>query len=242
MDDRNHIPMLSKAERETSIQAILDKSLPSSRPCWWNLSLSTLVFGIEDCLFLAILLGLFPLAFAFTPAEILAEQLAAILFFASPPLYVAAYALTMWKESLCGTLDWKRTCRLSLQTLMALRMLLFGGIALLVCVPVNLLLWQVSGHAIPLSRALAISFSSLFLHAALSLICQKWQRGIVVPIAAWILFGMATLVYQPWNDLLPEIPTTIFFMLAAAGLTCCLAYLRTILCTPNKGGSIYAFH
>ena len=37
----------------------------------------------------------------------------------------------------CGTLDWKRTCRLSLQTLTALRMGLFGGAAVLVCVPVG---------------------------------------------------------------------------------------------------------
>ncbi|MDE7244092.1 MAG: hypothetical protein K2O18_08965, partial [Oscillospiraceae bacterium] len=163
MTDHNHIPMPSKAEREASIQTILDKSLSPTRFCWWKLPLSILLFGVEDCLFLAVLLGLLPLGFAFTPLETLADCLAAILFLSSPLLYAAACALTMWKESLCGTLDWKRTCRLPLQTLMALRMLLFGGIALLVCVPMNLLLWQTSGHMMHLSRMLAVSFSSLFL-------------------------------------------------------------------------------
>lgn len=241
MTDHDHIPMPSKAERDASIQTILDRGLPRRRTSWWDLPLSALVFGVEDCLFLAVLLGLLPAGFAFMPAENLADLLAAVLFLSSPLLYIAACGLTMWKESLSGTLDWKRTCRLPLQTLMALRMLLFGGAALLVCVPVNLLLWQVSGHAMPLSRALAISFSSLFLHAALSLTCRRLRWGAAIPVAAWVLLGIAPLAYEPWGGLLLEVPTAIFFLLAGAGLAYCLTQFRTMLRVPNKGGSIYAF-
>ncbi|MCI9443782.1 MAG: hypothetical protein HFF69_03575 [Oscillospiraceae bacterium] len=241
MADQDHIPMPSKAERDASIQAVLDQGLSPTRPSWRNIPLSVLVFGVEDCLFLASLLGLLPAAAAFIPAESLADLLAKLLFLSSPLLYIAACALTSWKESLSGTLDWKRTCRLPLQTLTALRMLLFGGASLLVCVPVNLLLWQASGHAIPLSRALAISFSSLFLHAALSLSCRRLRWGMAVPAAAWTLVGIALLAFEPLGGLLPEVPTAVFCLMAGAGLSCCLTQERAMLRAPHKGGPIYAF-
>ena len=54
MADQDHIPMPSKAERDASIQAVLDQGLPPTRPSWRNIPLSVLVFGVEDCLFLEI--------------------------------------------------------------------------------------------------------------------------------------------------------------------------------------------
>lgn len=241
MDDHTHIPMPSRTEREASIQTILDAGLAAARPSWRSLPLSALVFGVEDCLFLAVLLSLLPLGFAFIPMDNLGELLAVLLFLTSPLLYASAQTLTLWKESLSGTLDWKRTCRLPLQTLMALRMLLFGGAALLMCVPVDLLLWQVSGHAISLSRALAISFSSLFLYAALSLVFRRLRWGLLIPLAVWMLLGIALLYGRSWSRLLPEIPTAIFVMLAGAGSVYCLSQLREMLNSPNKGGFDYAF-
>ena len=241
MDDRNQIPMPTKAERAASIQKILDKSLTPAQPGWRSLPLSALVFGAEDCLFLAVLLSLLPLSFAFIPPENLAELLTLLLFLSSPLLYAAAHMLTMWKESLSGTLEWKRTCRLPLQTLVALRMLLFGGAALLLCVPVDLLLWQASGRAFSLVRAMAVSFSSLFLYAALSLACRRLWWGPAVPAAVWSTLGIFLLRWEPEIGLLPEIPTAIFLLLAGAGLLCCLSQLRKMICQPVKGGFPYAF-
>lgn len=239
MDDQNRIPMPSRAERDTAIRTILDGALPPARQSWRSLPLSALVFGVEDCLFLALLLSLLPLGFALVPGESLAELLGGVLFLASPLLYLLAHGLTMWKESLCGTLDWKRTCRLPLQKLMALRMMLFGSAAVLVCVPVDLVLWQVSGHVMTLSRTLALSFSSLFLHAALSMACRGFRWGPAIPAAAWALGG--TVLLQGGQSLLLEIPTAVFFMLAGAGLAGCLSQLRAMLRNPNKGGVSYAF-
>ena len=236
----DHIPMPSKTEREASIQKILDKSLSPVRPDWRSLPLSALVFGVEDCLFLAALLGVMPVLLAFVPADNLAALLPVILFLSSPLLYAAAHGLTMWKESLSGTLDWKRTCRMPLQTLMALRMLLFGGAAVLVCVPVNLLLWQASGGEMPLGRMLGVSFSSLFLHAALSLACWRIKWGPVVPAALWAVLG---LFFLDRGTVLPldEVPTAVFFLLAGVGLVFCAGQLRVMLRRPDKGGYIYAF-
>lgn len=238
MDDR--IPMPTNEERRGSIRLVLGRWLAPARPAWRTLPLSALVFGVEDCLFLSAVLALTPAALAFVPTESFAEHLAALLFFTSPILYAAAYALTMWKESLCGTLEWKRTCRLPLQTLMALRMLLFGGAAVLVCVPVNLLLWWRSGGTLPLLRVLGVSFSSLFLYAAMSLACRDLRWGPVVPMALWAL--LSALFSWPKAALpLDEVPTAVFFALAGGGLLLCAGQLRAMLRSPNKGGCIYAF-
>ena len=240
MDDRNRIPMPSPMERKASIQQILDKQFTPARPSWWSLPLSVLVFGVEDSLFLSVLVSLLPLGFAFLPQDHLSELLPAVLFLSSPLLYAAAHILSMWKESLTGTLDWKRTCRLPLNILLVLRMGLFGGAAVTVCVPVNLLLWQISGQIMPVSRALAYSFSSLFLYAAASLALWKVPWGAAVPTGLWAVMGISMLYDPHIMDLLLEVPTAVFFLLAGAGLVYCLCMLRAMLCRSNKGGTTYA--
>ncbi|MBD5150472.1 MAG: hypothetical protein HDT18_08945 [Oscillibacter sp.] len=240
MRDHDRIPMPTPMERKASIGWVLDEALAPERPEWRSLPLYALVFGVEDCLFLAVLLGVMPAMLAFAPADNLAALLPVILFLSSPLLYAAAHGLTMWKESLSGTLEWKRTCRMPLQTLMALRMLLFGGAAVLVCVPVNLLLWQASGGEMPLGRMLGVSFSSLFLHAALSLACRRTKWGPVVPAALWAVLG---LFFLDRGTVLPldEVPTAVFFLLAGAGLAFCAGQLRTMMRRPDRGGYVYAF-
>lgn len=241
MDDRNHIPMPSQAEREASIQKILDSGLAPARFRWRSLPLSALVFGVEDCLFLAVLLGLLPAAGCFVYPAVLARELPGLLFLSAPLLYAAAHILTMWKEAQCGTLEWKRTCRLSLETLTALRMGLFGGAAVLVCIPVDLLLWRASSGMLSLVRMLGISFSSLFLYAVLTLTLCRPRWGLIAPAVVWAALGALLLHYDPWTDFLLEIPTAVFFLLAGAGLGFCLSQLRRMIHTPNKGGLIYAF-
>ena len=234
------VPMPSKKEREAHIRKILDQGLASARPGWRGLPLSALVFGVEDCLFLAVLLGLLPAALGFAPAGSLDHELPGILFLSAPLLYAAAHILTMWKESQCGTLDWKRTCRLSLQTLTALRMGLFGGAAVLVCVPVDLLLWRASGGALSLVRMLGISFSSLFLYAALSLACRRSRRGAVVSAVLWVMLDALLARWEMRTGFLLEVPTAVFCLLAGAGLLCALSQLYAMLRRPQKGGVIYA--
>lgn len=240
MDKKDHIPMPTPMERRAAIRRIAEEGLADTAPAWRSLPLSALVFGVEDCLFMAVLLGLLPLALLTLPARLLAEKLPLTLFLSAPLLYAAAHLLTMWKESQCGTLDWKRTCRLSLQTLTALRMGLFGGAAVLVCVPVDLLLWHFSGQAMPLGRALAVSFSSLFLHAALSLACREGRRGWAVTLTLWALLDVLLTVWEARAHFLPVVPTAVFCLLAGAGLAAALFRLHTILRQPQKGGIVYA--
>ena len=129
MDDRNPIPMPTQEERAQSIRQAVEAGLPPARPRWRELPWSALVFGVEDCLFLAAILG----GLCFFSAVPLAQEqhyaLSALLFTVSPALYAALQVLTAWKDSQSGTLEWKRTCRVSPRTVAALRMLAFGGAA-----------------------------------------------------------------------------------------------------------------
>lgn len=240
MDKKDHIPMPTPMERRAAIRRIAEEGLADTAPSWRSLPLSALVFGVEDCLFMAVLLGLLPLALLPLPAGLLAEKLSLTLFLSAPLLYAAAHLLTMWKESQCGTLDWKRTCRLSLQTLTALRMGLFGGAAVLVSVPVDLLLWHFSGRVMPLGRILAVSFSSLFLHAALSLVCRDGRRGWAVTLALWVLLDVLLTVWEERVHFLMKVPTAIFCLLAGACLAAALYQMYTVLRQPQKGGVLYA--
>ena len=137
------------AERERSIAAVLDAALPQrARRGWLGWPLrefppSLLFFGVEDCLFLAMLFAGLCLA----PAALAAVQntlLPALLFLVSPALYLALHLLTTWKESMSGMLEWKRTCRVPLQKVTALRMFVFGGASVVACVAMSAVLWQLS--------------------------------------------------------------------------------------------------
>jgi len=240
--DEQKIPMPAPEERDRAVQAILDAALPELEARRWGsgVPLSALFFGVGDCLFLACLtagLGLFPLMGAARELP-----LAALLFLCSPCLYALLQGLTSWKERMSGTLEWRQTCRVSLRSLTALRMLAFGGASTVVCVPVNALLWQMSGQRLGLGWMLGVSFSSLFLYAALSLACQR-LRSRLAPGAAplvWLAAGSVPLLSQRSAMFLERVPALVFLLIAAGGLTVWLLELRSYLSRSVEGGALHA--
>lgn len=242
MDDRNPIPMPTQEERAQSIRQAVEAGLPPARPRWRELPWSALVFGVEDCLFLAAILG--GLCF-FSAVPLAREQhyaLSALLFTVSPALYAALQVLTAWKDSQSGTLEWKRTCRVSPRTVAALRMLAFGGAASAACLPLDVLVWALSGGRLSLPRLLGLSFAGLFVYAALTLLCQKALRrgGILLPPLLWAALGAGLLRWRQGLAVLDSIPTLVFALTAAAALACCLGEVRQAVRYPNRGGFSYA--
>ena len=188
------IPMPTGEERQAAIRRIVELSGVEQRARRRSVPLSVVFFGVEDCLFLpvlAVLLCLIPGAAAarFSP-------MAPLLFLFSPALYAALHLLTAWKDTLSGVAEWRRSCKLSACTLLALRMLVFGGLAVIVCVPANILLWLTSKRIWSLPWMLGLSFGSLFRYAALTLSCLRLRRGIVVPPAVWGVTGLFLLVWD----------------------------------------------
>lgn len=242
MNNRD-IPMPAPEEKSRTIHAILDAGLPEPeavrlRGLWSRLPLSLLFFGVGDCLFLACLLAALCLVPAVGAAAAQWLPLAALLFLLSPCLYALLQGLTAWKELISGTLEWKLTCRLSIRTLNALRMLVFGGVSTAICVPANVLLWCADGCLLELPWMLGLSFSSLFLYAALSLACQRLRpRGALFAApAVWVLIGIALLWSQTAEEFLMKVPAFVFFLIAVGGLAVYLMELRSYLIKPMEGG------
>lgn len=237
MDEK--IPMPTAVERKAAIVRIVELSEAEQHLRQRSVPLSVVFFGVEDCLFLPLLAALLCLI----PGAALArfDTVAPLLFLFSPALYAALHLLTAWKDTASGVAEWRRTCRLSPWTLLALRMLVFGGLAVIVCVPANILLWLASGRSWSLAWMQGLSFSSLFLYAALTLFCLKLRRGMVIPPVVWGVAGLFLLVWERGGELLLRVPVLVLFFLAAAGLAYCVLTLERMLRYPNRGGRFYAY-
>ena len=233
------IPMPTAAERKEAIERIVELSEAEQHLWRRKVPLSVVFFGVEDCLFLPVLAALLCLIPGATAARF--SPVVPMLFLFSPALYAALYLLTTWKDKMSGMAEWRRSCRMSSWTILALRMLVFGGLAATLCVPADILLWLTSGRVWSLPWMLGLSLSSLFLYAALTLFCLRLRRGIVVPPTVWGAVGLLLVVWEGSSRLLLQIPVLVFFFLAAAGLVCCLHILGRMLRYPNRGGRFYAY-
>lgn len=249
MDDRwNEIPMPTAAEKDDAVTRILDAGLPP-RPGFWHdlaetmraVGVQVLFFGAADCLFLSALV----LVLCLLPAAAAAARqgpLGPALFLLSPALYAALHLLTAWKEAQSGTLEWRQTCRISLRTMTALRMLVFGSVSVLVCVPANLVLWYLAQGGVSLSWMVALSVSSLCLYGVMSLYCLRLRgmAGLLAAPAIWTALGIVPLLWERAARWLNGVPTVLFCLLTAAALVLYFMELRRFCRRCTEGGTIYA--
>ena len=244
----DNIPMPTAQEKQRAIARILEAGLPRrpalGRELWEVLRRvgpRALLFGVGDCLALSLLiwaLCLLPvLALAGT-----AGSLAPALFLFSPLLYAALSLLTGWKDLQAGIWEWTWTFRISARMVAALRMLGFGGLSVLLCVPANWALWLLTGREQSLGWILALSLASLFLYGGLSLACQRLRgpAGWLGAPACWALLGLAALFQPRAAEWLAAVPAAVFCLLAAAGIVLYLLELRRFCRRPMEGGVSYA--
>lgn len=246
--DEWKIPMPTEEEKQRAITGILDAALPRrvsfARDLWEvleQIGFRGLLFGAGDCLALSLLIW----ALCLLPALALAGStgsLAPALFLFSPLLYAALSLLTGWKNLQTGLWEWTWTFRISARMVTALRMLCFGGLSVLVCVPANWALWLLAGRELPLGWMLSLSLASLFLYGALALFCQRLRgmAGLVGAPACWTLLGLVPLFWPRAAAWLAAIPTAVFCVLAAAGIALYLLELRRFCRRPMEGGLSYA--
>lgn len=246
MDDGNKICMPTQAEKEQAITFILNTGLPeawnperSVRQALRELPPSVWFFGVGDCVFLAVIVSILCLV----PVVAVAEEgpLVPLLFLISPLLYALLQVLTMWKDAMSGTLEWKQTCRISFRLLTAVRMLLFGGASVGVCVPANVLLWSASGHRLELPWMLCLSFSGLFVYAALSLTFQRVGRRwwFAAPLL-WISAGILMLCWSRAAEWLMDVPAFLFVLVSVGALVVCFRQWKHQIVDPFEGGICYA--
>lgn len=246
--DNREIPMPTEAEKNAAVAQILDAGLPARPGLLQGLAetlqmvgVRTLLFGEADCLFLSALF----LVLCLLPAAATAAQqgpVGPVLFLLSPALYAALHLLTAWKEAQSGTLEWRQTCRVSLRTMTALRMLVFGGASVLLCVPANLLLWYLADGKMPFFWMVALSVSGVCLYGVLSLYCLRLRgiAGLLTAPAAWAVLGIVPLLWERAARWLNSVPTALFCLLAAAALTLYFMELRRFCWRCAEGGTTYA--
>ncbi len=238
------VPMPNEEEKKIAINSVLDAAGLPKQSLWAlladakKLPLSVLFFGVGDCLFLAVLISFVCVVPA--AAVVASEQtkFLPLLFMLSPVFYTALYLLTEWKEAMTGTLEWKKTCKLSFRSLVALRMLVFGGIATMLCVPQGLLLWHLSGMQTPLLWILSVSFASLFLYAALTL--AFLSRRVYLPAIIWTLCGIVLFCWNGANSYLLQVPTVVFALIAAASLIAVYYEIKHFILYPKERSISYA--
>ena len=246
--DEWKIPMPTEDEKQRAITGILDAALPRrvsfARELWTVLEQvgpRGLLFGAGDCLALSLLIW----ALCLLPALALASStgsLAPALFLFSPLLYAALSLLTGWKALQTGLWEWTWTFRVSARMVAALRMLGFGGVSVLLCVPANGALWLLTGQERSFGWMLALSLASQFLYGALSLVCQRLRgpaRWLAAPVG-WVLLGLVPLIWPRAAEWLTAVPTLVFCLLAAAGIAMYLLELRRFCRRPMEGGVCYA--
>lgn len=228
---------MSGAERDAAVGRILDAALPEpvspiSRLCEIARAVTPgmLVFGVEDCVFVAAISTLFVLV----PAGWAAgrqEQVAVALFMAAPVFYVLVQALCTWKDVESETMAWRSTCRVTPCELDALRMLVFGAAAVVVCVPVAAFMWVASARVASFEWMLSVSCASLSVYAAMALALMRlfsrmWARragrgsraGVALPIVAppavW-LGGCAVFAMDPeFGNVVLGVPAVVFALVA----------------------------
>ena len=237
--------MPTPEQRERAISAIVELGLaqPPRAVDNWQVVFHArvLFFGITDCIALSVLAALLLLIPLLPWASQMASP-ASALFFISPVLYALLLGLSSWKEGQSGLLDWRRSCLISPQVIAALRMAVFGGGSVLVCVPVNLWLWRIMGGKLPLSWMLGVSLSSLFLYGVLSLAClEGLRRGrLVAAPGIWLALSGVLQVWKGAAAWLTALPGAVFLGVAGAALVLYLWKLKRF-CLEQRRGEHHAF-
>lgn len=237
-----------QAEKNRSIARILERGMPEPRRLsvalgkrWNAVGVRGLFFGLGDCIFLALLAcGLLWLCL-FAAFGNHSSPSYVVTFFASPFLYAALHLLTTWKEIMSGTYELMMTCQYNLRQVTALRMLVFGGISVVVTVMASVGVAALLTDGISILRLLGVSFSALFLFAALSLFVERRGSapgiGLVTPLLWVSLFLALLLLGDRGERLLFQVPTAVFWGVSAVSL---VFYIRALehLYFESKEGAI----
>lgn len=193
---------LSETEKEKAIQNIVRQGVVSpvdkikeavnvSRAC----SFRILFFGVQDCLFLGVLitvcLWLFLLQFNI-------KTILCSVFALSPFAYISCFALATWKEHLVQLYEIKMSCHFTIRQVIALRMIYLSFGNMLINIIVLSLMVKTQTAVIPFWKTLGLSFTSLFLYGILMLLFQvKGQiyLSVSIPAIIWVLCNLFITIY-----------------------------------------------
>ncbi len=245
--DNQKISMPTEAEKQRAIARILDAGLPRRvafgrelREVLQRVGPRALLFGVGDCLALSLLIWALCLLSALSAAG--TGSLGPALFLFSPRLYAALSLLTAWKDVQTGTWEWRDLPGLRPDRDGPADAVLRRGVGTGVRPGQYAVVDLHRAGDISLCWMVALSLASLCLYGALSLLCQRLRgpAGWLAAPTGWVLMGLISLIWPRTAEWLTAIPTVVFCLLAAAGITLYLLELRCFCRRPMEGGVSYA--
>lgn len=189
---------LSENEKEKAIRNIVQQGTVSpmdkireifrvSRVC----SFRILFFGVEDCLFLGILLTVCLWLFF---VQFNTKTIVCSVFAISPFAYLSCFVFTTWKEHLVQLYEVKMSCYFTIRQVIALRMIYLSFGNMVINTIALLLLAQTQTAVIPFWKTLGLSFTSLFLYGVLMLFFQIKGRIYLSAAIPSVIWGVCNLL------------------------------------------------
>lgn len=161
---------------------------------WEAAGVRGICFGVWDCMLLALLLDGVVWAAVYEAARQSPQLLGLLVFLVSPVLYAMLHLLTVWKEIMAGMYQTLMVCRLSLRQITVLRLLLFGGVSVLLLGGINLWAGMYGNQELSAIRMLSLSMSALFFYAWMQLLLEwKWRHRLSCG-AAPFLWGICSIL------------------------------------------------
>ncbi len=248
MKHKNQIPMPSEQEKQTAVHTIISQGMPPSTAAvlmglWRALGLRGILYGIGDCMVLGLLAG--AACWLALVYQLLAGAcwLPATLV-AAPASYAFLFQLAYYKESQLGTQEIKMVCRYTLRHLAAFRLLLFGGIAAVLCCVLS----GVIGLFLPLrfGQAAVITLAALALygaaHLAVLMHCPNLWMKNAFP-AFWAAGCLLLGLYAPiavWLETLFSQTPVILWALLLCGILLYFKQISALAASRAEGESVYA--
>lgn len=249
IENLENIPFPTEEEKENSIAFIVAEGVKQPH-CfyttilllWRDIGLQRLFFGVGDCVFLAFLGVILVWTGIFASVKQNLNLLYLLIFLLSPFLYAILHLLTVWKDIMVGTYEQFMTLRISLRQMTTLRMLVFGGISVLLCVGISMISWFLFSDMASLIRMLSLSFAALFLFAWMELLVEwKWRAPLsyfIVPVS-WIGIGGLLLgLGEQVQRVLLAIPVMVFLIVAFLFAGCYFYTLKKYY-FDSKEGALY---
>ena len=240
----DEIRMPSALEIDSAVDFIVDAGLPPRKTTKLaGLRLRDIVFGIEDCVAIAITVYL-------TVMGILSHMSSKGLpfvpfqFMLAPSLFAGLLYLSMWKDTMNRSVEWKQACRINYKVMTVYRMFLFGGISVVGNTAFNYLLWEVTGKSISFLWIMCFSFASLFLYGFVSLILlnRNIRYGLIALQIVWAVIGCLMFLSRDLMGLTVLIPVYAMLLILVLSVTGLALQIRKYLSSPTKGDVINAYY
>lgn len=232
------IDLPSPEEMDRSVSLILDRGLEKKKTVEWkSLSLSTLLFGVEDCVAIAMMVYLVIMA-AFSVLSLKGAPFLPLQFLAAPFLFGGLLYLSLWKDLMNRSAEWKQVCRVDYRAITVLRMILFGGISVVMGMLGNTLLWLVTGRQTDLLWILCFSFSGLFLYGFFSvfLLQRSVRLGTLLPNLIWAVLSTTLFLVHDLTRLVRLLPTSVLLLILAISFAAMALQIRSYFYAPSREG------